>query len=88
MVGGLWPWWSARTRSGTEHGGDTLVIMMISARFLVGLAVPLIMTWMALQCVRIRSNQSATGILYVSSTMILVGELIGLSLASAHDLAF
>ncbi|GEM_PF-1072978 len=88
LVGGLWPWWSARSGVRTEHGGDMIAILMMSARFLMGLVVPMLMTWMALQCVRIRSNQSATGILYVSSTMILVGEFIGLSLVSTNGLPF
>ncbi len=88
LSGGLWPWWTARSGVGAEHTGDMIATLMISARFLMGLLVPLVMTWMALQCVRIRSNQSATGILYVSSTMILVGEFIGLSMAAAHGLPF
>lgn len=87
LFAGLWPWWSARSAS---HSAElTMVpVFMITARFLMGIVVPLIMSWMALQCVRIRSNQSATGILYVSSTMILVGEFLGLALVSAHGLPF
>lgn len=42
-------------------------------RLLWGLVIPLLLAWMALQCARRRSNQSATGILYV----LLVGTLIG-----------
>jgi len=84
-VGGLWPWW----RNGAEaEGARAFAGLMIAARFLMGLVVPLGMTWMALQCVRLRSNQSATGILYVSSTMILVGEFLGLSLIASHRLPF
>ncbi len=87
LLAGLWPWWSARSAS---HPTDLpmVPILMMAARFLMGILVPLIMTWMALQCVRIRSNQSATGILYVSSTMILVGEFLGLSLITMYGLPF
>lgn len=87
LLAGLWPWWSARNAS---HTADLAMvpIFIIIARFVMGIVVPLIMSWMALQCVRIRSNQSATGILYVSSTMILVGEFLGLALVSAHGLPF
>lgn len=42
-------------------------------RVLWGLAIPALLAWMALACARTRSNQSATGILYV----LLVGTLIG-----------
>lgn len=42
-------------------------------RLLWGLAVPLLLAMMALHCARHRSNQSATGILYV----LLVGTFIG-----------
>ncbi len=82
------PWWQMRGDADPQRGALTMAVLLLSARFLVGLAVPLIMTWMALQCVRIRSNQSATGILYVSSTMILIGEFVALSLATTHGLPF
>lgn len=81
---GLWGWLEGRS----ERGPAVMEAVLIGARFLMGLIVPLVMTWMAMQCVRLRSNQSATGILYVSSTMILVGEFIALSLITAHRLPF
>jgi len=87
LSAGLWPWWSAQSASHAT-GLPMVPIFMIATRFLMGILVPLIMTWMARQCVRIRSNQSATGILYVSSTMILVGEFLGLTLVSMHGLPF
>lgn len=82
--GGLWGWVQGRP----GRGPVVMAEVLIGARFLMGLAVPLVMTWMALQCVRLRSNQSATGILYVSSAMILVGEFVALSLITAHRLPF
>jgi hypothetical protein len=42
-------------------------------RLLWGLVIPLLLAYMALHCARNRSNQSATGILYV----LLVGSFIG-----------
>ena len=42
-------------------------------RLLWGLAIPLLLALMSLHCARQRSNQSATGILYV----LLVGTFIG-----------
>jgi len=48
----------------------------ISARIAFGLFLPLVFGWMVLQCVKIESNQSATGILYAMTAMVGGGELI------------
>lgn len=49
-------------------------------RLLWGLAIPLLLAWMSLHCARNRSNQSATGILYVLVVGSLIGEITGLYL--------
>jgi hypothetical protein len=46
-------------------------------RLLWGLAVPLALAAMALHCARQRSNQSATGILYVVVVGTFIGEITG-----------
>lgn len=46
-------------------------------RLLWGLAVPLLLAVMALHCARQRSNQSATGILYVLVVGTFIGEITG-----------
>ena len=46
-------------------------------RWLVGLAAPAVLCWMAWQTARIRSTQSATGILYVVVIFCFLGELLG-----------
>lgn len=46
-------------------------------RLLWGLAIPLALAIMALQCARQRSNQSATGILYVLMVGAFIGEITG-----------
>ncbi|MBW8877509.1 MAG: hypothetical protein JF614_21290 [Acidobacteria bacterium] len=46
-------------------------------RLLWGLAIPLALAVMALQCARQRSNQSATGILYVLVVGAFIGEITG-----------
>jgi hypothetical protein len=50
-------------------------------RLLWGLVVPLALAGMALHCARQRSNQSATGILYVVVVGTFIGEITGLYLA-------
>jgi hypothetical protein len=46
-------------------------------RALWGLAIPLVLALMALHCARQRSNQSATGILYVLVVGTFIGEITG-----------
>ncbi len=46
-------------------------------RLLWGLAIPLVLAAMALHCARQRSNQSATGILYVLVVGAFIGEITG-----------
>ncbi|MEK7484660.1 MAG: hypothetical protein AABZ60_10060 [Planctomycetota bacterium] len=47
---------------------------VLSLRFLAGLLVPGILAYMIWDCVQRKSNQSATGILYVACFLILMGE--------------
>lgn len=49
-------------------------------RLLWGLAIPLLLAVMSLHCARRRSNQSATGILYVLVVGSLIGEITALYL--------
>jgi hypothetical protein len=55
---------------------DGLAWMWLSARWLAGLLAPLVLVWMAWQSARIRSTQSATGILYVVVIFAFFGELM------------
>ena len=60
--------------------GSHLAMMdwvFLSLRVGLGLLVPLLLGWMVIACVRIESNQSATGILYAMTVLVcLFGELI------------
>jgi hypothetical protein len=55
--------------------GDAL--LWLPVRWAVGLLIPLGLCWMAWQTARIRSTQSATGILYVVVICCFLGELTG-----------
>jgi hypothetical protein len=44
-------------------------------RVLVGIVLPLVVAGMTLHCCRIRSLQSATGLLYVAVALVLAGEI-------------
>jgi hypothetical protein len=60
--------------------------LYIGTRWLVGLAVAGVFVWMAHDCIKRRATQSATGILYVASVLIFIGEMIGLYLLSQTGL--
>ena len=68
------------------HSFDTLkgdALVWLPVRWLVGLAGPAAMCWMAWQTARIRSTQSATGILYVAVVFCFLGELTSQLLRSS-----
>lgn len=58
-------------------------LIMITARYAVGIVVPLIFTFMTLECINRKANQSATGILYVAGVLIILGEGAALALIDA-----
>jgi hypothetical protein len=67
---GLWSWTA-------EHSLGTLtdVTIWLPVRWLLGFGGPLGLGWMAWQTAKIRSTQSATGILYVVVILGFLGEL-------------
>jgi hypothetical protein len=72
----LWNW--TATHRFDSLGNDEL--LWLPVRWLVGLVLPLVLGWMAWQTARIRSTQSATGILYVVVIFCFLGELTALLL--------
>jgi hypothetical protein len=62
--------------------------LFMLTRWLVGLAVPFVFIYMAHDCIKRRSTQSATGILYVCGILIFIGELIALPLVRDTGLPF
>lgn len=69
----LWQW-TAEYDLGNLKEDEML---WLPVRWAVGLAAPAVLCWMAWQTARIRSTQSATGILYVVVILCFVGELTG-----------
>ncbi len=72
----LWIW-------AGEHDITSLndINLVWPVRWLVGLVGPLIFGWMAYRTAKIRSTQSATGILFVVVILTFLGELFGLLLS-------
>jgi hypothetical protein len=68
---GLWQWTDLVVWSNLESE----VLLWLAVRWLVGFLGPLVLGWMAWETTRIRSTQSATGILYVVVILCFLGEL-------------
>jgi hypothetical protein len=68
---GLWLWTGAR--AGTTL--DSEMILWLAVRWGIGFIGPLVLCWLAWETTRIRSTQSATGILYVVVIFCFLGEL-------------
>jgi hypothetical protein len=62
--------------------------LLVGTRWFVGILVPCIFIYMAHDCIKRRSTQSATGILYVAGVLIFIGELVALYLAGETGLPF
>ena len=68
---GLWGWTLSHDTSNLE----TELMLWLPVRWILGLIAPLVLGWMAWETARIRSTQSATGILYVAVIVCFLGEL-------------
>jgi hypothetical protein len=75
---GLWSWTAGHS---LFNLGD-VTVLWLPVRWGLGFAGPLLFGWMAWQAARIRSTQSATGILYVVVIFCFLGELTSLLLQS------
>ena len=62
-------WRTDATRFMLEYG------FFLTLRIVFGVVGPAVLAYLVWECVRIRSNQSATGILYVATAIVLIGEI-------------
>jgi hypothetical protein len=79
-------WWFGQAEPRPNQLADFTWILLIS-RVLFGLVGPVVLGWMALSAARIRSTQSATGILYPALVLVSMGELCSLYLLTTYGLA-
>ena len=52
----------------------------LGSRLVVGLLLPMLFGWMVFGCLKHKATRSATGILYASTVLVILGEAMGLSL--------
>ncbi len=50
--------------------------LLFFLRLAVGVVGPGVLAWMTWRCIKLKSNQSATGILYVACVFVLIGEMV------------
>jgi hypothetical protein len=70
---GLWSWTAGHSLLNLEDE----TVLWLPLRWGLGFVGPLVLGWMAWQTARVRSTQSATGILYVVVIFCFLGELTG-----------
>jgi hypothetical protein len=58
----------------------------LGTRVAVGLLMPLLFAWMAASSLRYQNTRSATGILYASTVLVLIGTAVSLSLQGSYGL--
>jgi hypothetical protein len=68
---GLWSWTGQQRNSNLE----TEMLLWLPVRWALGFVAPLVLGWMAWETAKIRSTQSATGILYVVVILCFLAEL-------------
>jgi len=56
----------------------------LGSRLVVGLLAPMLFGWMVFGCLKHKATRSATGILYASTVLVILGEAIGLSLWGSY----
>lgn len=73
---------------GTQLGdGYTFNWLFISMRYLWGYVAPLILSLFTFRLCKLRSTQSATGVLYIIEFFVIVGEIVSIYLMAKHGLA-
>ncbi|GEM_PF-309019 len=60
--------------------------LFLSMRYLWGYVAPVILSFFTYRLCRLRSTQSATGVLYIVEFFVIVGELISVYLMAKHGL--
>jgi len=77
-------WFSHRLGSGASPLFGARGMFHFGTRLAVGLALPLVFAWMTASSLEFRNTRSATGILYASTILVLIGTAVSVSLQSTY----
>ena len=72
-VGAAWGAWQAALQDSMRFLAQDGLLLAL--RLLFGILGPAVLLFLIWECVRTRSNTSATGILYVATVIVLIGEI-------------
>jgi hypothetical protein len=61
-------------------------LFYLGTRVAVGLALPLLFAWMTASSLAYRNTRSATGILYASTVLVLIGTAVSISLQDSYGI--
>lgn len=59
-------------------------LMYLGVRVAFGVAMPLLFAWMTASSLKVPNTRSATGILYASTVLVLIGTAVAISLQSSY----
>jgi len=59
-------------------------LFYLGARVSIGLALPLVFAWMTASSLEYKNTRSATGILYASTVLVLIGTAVSISLQDSY----
>lgn len=77
---------SRQLHSGERSLFEPRGLFHLSTRVAVGIALPLVFAWMTAGSLRYRNTRSATGILYASTVLVLIGTAVAVSLQDAYGI--
>ena len=61
-------------------------LFYLGTRITVGLAMPLLFAWMTMGSLKFKNTRSATGILYASTVLVLIGTAVAVSLQDTYGI--
>jgi hypothetical protein len=61
-------------------------LFYLGTRIAVGLALPILFAWMVASSLSYRNTRSATGILYASTVLVLIGTALSISLQDSYGI--
>jgi len=76
--------WSERFAAARRPLFGPWGLFQLSARVVMGILLPLLFAWMAASALRYQNTRSATGILYASTVMVLIGAAVSISLQDSY----